>query len=312
VISGHQGNLLTLTRSGDADVRLDNHHSRPRARHEQPLALTVVSCAYPQWVGERARYSIDDFKAYMKDCFSALSERDPSVTVLKEESVPFTEWEADWFLRGVRDLMLFDVKVHSCTSGFIAAGFEGELFESVSGTVRDAHFFGVSGRKGEGARATGREGVTHMAAIARLVGEYHHPADTIRSESARFEVDIEVFDRPARDTEPRAILGAEVKVRPREHEALAIGMQACRGKGDVDSHREAVRVELGRDVPVTQARNHHKKCRWLAAEQTGTFWIISRDRSSVFAARFPTEGTFQLSPLPDDALEREAVDQRAV
>ena len=42
-----------------------------------------------------------------------------------------------------------------------------------------------------------------MAAVAKLVGEFQYPAGTIRSESARFEVDIEAFDRPAADPEAR-------------------------------------------------------------------------------------------------------------
>ncbi len=262
-------------------------------------------------MAQATRYSVDDLMEYTKGCFDALSARDATVTTLKDASDHFAEWEADWFLRGVEDLELFDVKVHDCRSGFVAAGFEGDLFLSRTGSPRDAHFLHVRGRKGGGARTVGREGVTHMAAVAKLVGEFQYPAGTIRSESARFEVDIEAFDRPAADPEARRVLAAEVKVRESEHEALVVGMRGCGGRGDIDTHREAVRHQLDRHLSEGACRNHHKKCRWLADERPATFWVISRDRSDVFAASYPSKGVFNLTPLTDDALRREVVVQRA-
>jgi hypothetical protein len=258
------------------------------------------------------KYSIEGLRRYIDDRFATLCERDPAITALREENVSYADWEADWFLRGVRDLGLFDVDVHDCRSGFIAAGFTGDLFLTPSGTPRDAHFFSVAGRRGGGARVPAREGVTHMAAIAKLAGAYHHPADTIRSESSRFEVDIEVFDRRSVDPDASVILGAEVKVRAREHEALVAGMRSCRGSGDAAVHVEAVRGQLGRRLPATHASNHHKKCRWLVQHRAATFWVVSRELSSVFEARFPAHDTFELTALGDDALVREAVEKRAV
>lgn len=259
---------------------------------------------------ESPNYYIDDLRDYMDACFSALSSRDPKVAELKTESIPFAPWEADWFLRGVRDLHLFDVVVHDCRSGFIASGFIGDLFSTPSGKPRDAHFFSVTGLRGTGARSVSREGITHMASIAKLVGMYGYEPSVIRSESARFEVDIVAYDRPATEPEARPILGAEVKVREREHEALAIGMQACAGQGDADSHRAAVREQSDRNLPIGHAGNHHKKCRWLAAERPHTFWIVSTDRSDVFSVRFPHEGSFELNPLDEAALHHSQVAKR--
>ena len=166
--------------------------------------------------------------------------------------------------------------------------------------------------KGSGARVPAREGITHMAAIARLVLGYGHPADTVRSESPKFEVDIVVFDLSAREAAANEILGVEVKVEKREHEALSAGMQACRGNGGDEAHRSVVLDRFGRRLPEAQARNHHKKCRWVAEHRPSTFWIVSRDQSDVFEVRSPSDADFELMPLPDEALSRENVERRSV
>jgi hypothetical protein len=155
-----------------------------------------------------------------------------------------------------------------------------------------------------------REFVTEVAALAKLVGEYGHPAGDLQIESPGNEVDIVGYDRPNDDPDRRVLLGVEAKVSEREHELLVIGLEACDGSGTSHDHRDRVLAMSAGSLAAEMASNHHKKCAWISAERPGTVWVVSPGRSDVFRVPCTRGEEFALGLLDQAELERDAVEAR--
>jgi hypothetical protein len=255
--------------------------------------------------------SIETFHRRADAWFDELRAHDSKV-VRDDPPLVLEEWEARWFNRGF-EARLFGVEALRCRRGTWASRFTGDPFRSrTTRRLRDAHFV-ESVDKADGRRRFNRESITALAAITRLVDEFGHPAASVLAQSDKGEVDGVVFDRDATDPDARIILGVEAKVHPIEHQALVWGLQRCGGVGDESTHIAAARahrVRLRRET----ARNHHKKCCWIAWSRPATFWIVSPGRpdADVFGVAFDGRGSFRLTVLPDEVpLGRASVEARA-
>jgi hypothetical protein len=62
---------------------------------------------------------------------------------------------------------------------------------------------------------------------------------------------------------------------------MIVGMAACGGAGDVETHRAAALAENLKD-PRGIAANHHKKCGWVSRVRPKVFWAVSRDVEAFF------------------------------
>jgi hypothetical protein len=232
--------------------------------------------------------SVEHLRRQIRELYDALKLEDPEhVEAFKEETLPFSEWEAEWFLRGI-DKRLYHFEVRE-RKGHKAVWVVGELQMTENGRPVDAHL--IQSLPG-GRRSVAREAVTHLATASFLVLGRRHPRAHVRSESEDLAMDLIVYDRPWREPEARPLIAVEVKVDQSEHEELVAGVQACGGQASEAYHRAITRAALNRRG--SHAPNHHKKCLWIASHNPDVLWVRSRDSSDVFLVLPEPNESFRL------------------
>jgi hypothetical protein len=245
-------------------------------------------------------YTVADFSRFAAGALAALSAESGLPLELDPYRFPIPDWEADAFLRGL-DRGVFGVRPRLVGKGW-SSTYVGSVMRLADGGLKNLHFLETLGRSPM-ARRVAREFVTEMATASRLVNEFGHDPDAIRAESAKSEIDVEVYDRDPVAPGARLMVGVEVKVDPAEHDALVAGLLACGGRGGAETHRQAFRDHnLRPDGDPTE--NHHHKCRWLATALPEVFWVVSPERwdAPPYAVSAAGPGAFALDERGLDAL----------
>src|SRR6266496_957305 len=117
----------------------------------------------PWWM---AITPVDRLTEYVSSTYARLGEVDPRAALfpIPAVSVPFTEWESEWFLRGVTT-NLYAVVPQPTNRGHQEMTYVSRL------TPVQGHFFAMGDRR-SGRRIFAREGIVQFAAVTELVHRY--------------------------------------------------------------------------------------------------------------------------------------------
>lgn len=218
---------------------------------------------------------------------------------------PPAPWVADAILRALdQEPPLVELRVSAGSGDNWALAYEGPLLRRRGRRMtRATVYWTAPGKRSE--RFFAAEGAVGLAATARLALDYGHPLDTVELESHRGEVDGVAYDASGLGARP--ILAVEAKRDDVELRALMVGIEACRGTGGEDVHRQAIR-EAGINVRSGWPANHHKKCGFLVAYGPIGLWPVSSGMpdgvsGQIFIAR-PMGDQFNLETVPVGTLER--------
>src|SRR5882724_3078727 len=104
------------------------------------------------------RSIIDDLNEWIREKWQGYI---PAKVAYYPPKVPFQEWEAQFFMRGL-ELGLYDVRA---SDGIV-------VYDDLGGETKKNFFYPKS-------PWMGREAVTQFAALTRLLEEYEYPAENV-------------------------------------------------------------------------------------------------------------------------------------
>jgi hypothetical protein len=228
--------------------------------------------------------TIEDLHEYISDKWRGYCAADPIRPAPYNIRVPFTDWEARFFMRGL-ELGLFDV---TGSDGII-------IYGRLGGETKKNFFY---------PRKPGncREAVTQFAAITELIEAYGYPAENVlaesvkRGKSQRYALDALVFECPrprigyADALWPPVSIAMEAKSNAGQVKKLMRQIDECQQRGSHDN-----------SVHTLAARCDHAKFQGILDWQPAYFWVVSpiyKDRAS-YLVRRDNETSFSLEPVND-------------
>ena len=211
-------------------------------------------------------FTVGDLEAFLDERYRAFVRKHPDAGPRPNLPPAFSDWEANWFLQGIR-------------SDLFQIGDDGRLASAMT-TVRGG-FFGWSERQNKAGAS--REGITHCAAAAELVVRYGWPSEQVVIESRRYRgaprwaLDLVVWEQ-----QDACVIAGEVKISEAKLSRLITDIEECNTQGPHDV--------CGRDGHPTYVG--------VRAFEPRFFWAVSPTKQMAFRVNRSPE-RFSLQPAKE-------------
>lgn len=238
--------------------------------------------------------TITDLEKFISDKWSEYCSGDPTRLAPFKIKIPFQDWEAKFFMRGIALKFFTVVALCDC---LVREGKsklpECHLHAWTLGDTTCKNFFYPRGP------GNGREAVTQFAAITQLIEEYGYPAGNVLPESQggeraihRFALDGLVFDglRPPKNQRGPVLIAMEAKKVKESVDSLVANIRSCvrRGEHRIDVHDNS-----------EQEQDGHKKYLGIVAWRPAYFWVVSPTKRLAYSVRQAARTGFSLKDVDD-------------